>query len=163
VRPWWAATLAAGVGIAALIAAAWRMSMAKKVFISYDHSEDSNYKQMLRAWSANTNFEFEIDDRSPNVAIDSEQAGTIKASLTTKMKEADYLLVIVGKKSSTSKWMAWEIARAKQSDVKLRLAAVKINSTNTPPARILNTATAWAYSFTRDGIVDALNKARNDY
>ena len=64
----------------------------KKVFISYDHSEDVHYKRLLEAWDANTNFEFEFDNRSPGVAIDSNQASVTKAALTKKMKEALYLL-----------------------------------------------------------------------
>ncbi len=122
--------------------------MAKKVFISYDLSEDRQYKEILRAWDANTNFDFEFDQRSPDEPIDSSNATTIKQSLTRMMKEADYLLVIIGKKSNESNWMRWEIDRAKQSDVKLKLAAVKIDNTYTTPAGLLNTGTAFARSFT---------------
>src|SRR5437868_8073570 len=104
--------------IGGLIAAAgwllWRSTVKKKVFISYDHSEDAHYKNLLAAWDANTNFEFQFDNRSPNEAIDSTDAGTVKAALTTMIKSAEYLLVIVGAKSHTSKWMTWEIDRAKQ-------------------------------------------------
>lgn len=139
--------------------------MAKKtVFVSYDHSEDLRYKDILRAWDANDNFDFEFDQRSPNVAIDSEDASVIKTSLTTKMKQADYLLVIVGAKSSSSKWMNWEISRAKESDTKLKLAAVKIASTNTLPAglSVMNSG-ALATSFEHDKIIAALDKATNSY
>lgn len=38
--------------------------MAKpKVFVSYDHSEDSDYKRLLQAWDANPNFKFDFDSR----------------------------------------------------------------------------------------------------
>jgi hypothetical protein len=135
----------------------------KKVFVSYDHSEDVHYKELLRAWNANTKFEFEFDQRSPNVAINSEDAGRVKASLTAKMKEADYLLVIVGKKSSVSKWIAWEIERAKQSDTKLKLGAVKIESSNVMPSGLLDVGTARCTGFTLAGIVGVLEKADNNY
>jgi len=135
----------------------------KKVFISYDHSEDLHYKRLLAAWDANTNFQFEFDDRSPGVAIDSSNAGAIKASLTKKMKEADYLLVIIGKKTHTSKWVTWEIDRAKQDDVKLKLAAVKIDRENTTPSGLLDVGTAFAYSFTQEGVINALNEAKVGY
>jgi hypothetical protein len=137
--------------------------MAKKVFISYDHSEDRHYKDLLRAWDANSNFEFEFDQRSPNVAINSEDATRIKQSLARKMGEANYLLVIVGEKSHKSNWMQWEIERAKQSDMKLRLAAVKISSGYTTPSALLGSGTSFAVSFTRDGIINALNSASNNY
>lgn len=135
----------------------------KKVFVSYDHSEDVHYKRLLQAWDANTSFDFEFDSRGPDVPIDSEDAGRIKAALTAKMKEADYLLVIVGKKTHTSKWVTWEIDRAKQSDVKLRLAAVKIDRDYTTPSGLIGVGTSWAYSFTLENIVNALNGATNNY
>lgn len=136
----------------------------KKVFVSYDHSEDLRYKDILRAWDANDNFDFEFDQRSPNVAIDSTDAAAIKTSLTTKMKQADYLLVIVGAKSASSKWMNWEVSRAKESDTKLKLAAVKIASANALPAGLsVMSSAALATSFEHDKIITALNKATNSY
>jgi hypothetical protein len=138
--------------------------MAKpKVFVSYDHSEDANYKRLLQAWDANPDFDFDFDSRGPDVPIDSTSAGPIKASLTAKMKDATHVLVLVGELSSKSKWINWEIERAKQPDVKLRLAAVKLAKDNITPSGLLNVGTSWATSFTRDRIVDALKLARNTY
>ncbi len=138
--------------------------MAKpKVFVSYDHSEDVNYKRLLQAWDANPDFDFEFDSRGPDVAIDSDKAGPIKAALAKMMKDATHLLVIVGAKSSKSKWMNWEIDRAKQSDIKLKLAAIKLAKANESPAGLLNVGTSWATSFERDRIVDALKLAKNSY
>lgn len=135
--------------------------MAKpKVFVSYDHSEDAHYKRLLQAWDANPTFDFEFDSRGPDVAIDSRDAGVVKAALTTKMKEATHLLVLVGAKSSKSKWMAWEIDRAKQSDLKLKIAAVKLGKDYETPAGLLNVGTSWATSFTRDRVVDCLGNAK---
>jgi hypothetical protein len=138
--------------------------MAKpKVFVSYDHSEDSHYKYLLQAWDANPDFDFEFDSRGPDVAIDSSDAGIVKAALTAKMKTATHLLVLVGAKSASSKWMIWEIGRAKESDVKLKLAAVKIAKDNQTPSGLLNAGTSWATSFERDRVVDALKNAKVGY
>jgi hypothetical protein len=133
----------------------------KKVFYSYDHSEDVDYKRLLQAWDANTSFDFDLDSRGPNIPIDSYDASVVKAALTTKMKSADYLLVIVGQKTYASKWVNWEISRAKESDVKLRLAAVKIKSTNILPNSLRGASTS--SGFTLDGIVSAPNNANNNY
>ena len=135
----------------------------KKVFISYDHSEDLIYKNLLRAWDANTLFEFEFDQRSPNVAINSITAGPIRASLTKKMLESEYLLVIIGEQSYNSDWMTWEINRAKMADTKLKLAAVKINRLYTTPRGLLNAGTSFAYSFTQAGVIYSLDNATNNY
>lgn len=134
-----------------------------KVFVSYDHSEDAHYKLLLQAWDANPDFDFEFDSRGPDVAIDSSDAAVVKAALTVKMKSATHLLVLVGAKSSKSKWMAWEIDRAKQSDIKLKLAAVKLSKDNETPPALLNVGTSWATSFTRDRVVDALKNAKVGY
>lgn len=135
----------------------------KKVFVSYDHSEDAYYKRLLQAWDANADFDFEFDSRGPNVAIDSDDAAKVKAALTAMMKTATHLLVLVGSKTAMSKWITWEIDRAKQSDVKLKLAAVKLAKDNVSPSGLLNVGTSWATSFERDRIVEALNAAKNNY
>src|SRR5258706_8337938 len=96
----------------------------KKVFVSYDHSEDARYKYLMQAWDANPDFDFEFDSRGPSEPIDSTNAATIKQSLTRMMKEATHLLVIVGEKTASSRWVTWEIDRATDPDVKLKLAAV---------------------------------------
>lgn len=138
--------------------------MAKtKTFVSYDHSEDVHYKRLLQAWDANPEFDFDFDSRGPDVAIDSSEAAIVKAALTTKMKTATHLLVLVGAKSTKSKWMQWEIARAKQPDTRLNLAAVKLSKFNETPPGLLNCGVAWATSFERDRIVEALRKASNNY
>lgn len=138
--------------------------MAKtKVFVSYDHSEDAHYKRLLQAWDANSQFDFEFDSRGPDVAIDSDDAGVVRAALTKMMKDATHLLVLVGSKSHQSSWMKWEIQRAKQPDVKLKLAAVKLAKSNLTPDGLLNAGTSWATSFERDRIVEALASASATY
>lgn len=138
-------------------------STTHRVFVSYDHSEDAYYKRLLEAWDANSSFDFSFDQRSPSVAIDSADAGPIKTALTKKLKESEILLVLVGEKTEDSKWVNWEIARAKESDVRLKLAAIKLSSSNTSPAGLLNAGTAWASAFKRDAILDALAAARVGY
>jgi hypothetical protein len=133
--------------------------MAKKVFVSYDHSEDAHYRDLLRAWDANTDFDFEFDLRSPTVAIESAEASVIQGTLTRKMKESEYILVIIGAKAYSSKWMKWEIERAKQPDTNLKFAAVKIQSSNANPSG-LPLSTAIANGFTLSEITTALSKAK---
>ena len=134
--------------------------MAKtKVFVSYDHSEDAHFKRLLQAWDANPNFDFEFDSRGPDVAISSNDAAVVKTALTRLLKESTHLLVLVGEKCHKSDWMKWEIERAKLSDVKLKLTAVKLAKTNVTPDGLLNVGTSWATSFERDRIVEALKQA----
>jgi len=142
----------------------YAFEMAKlRVFVSYDHSEDAHYKRLLQAWDANPDFEFEFDSRGPDVPVDSTNAVTVKQSLVRMMKGATHLLVLVGAKSAMSKWITWEVSRAKEPDLKLRLAAVKLSRVNVTPAGLLNVGTSWATSFERDRIVEALKAAKNGY
>lgn len=133
--------------------------MVKKVFVSYAHSEDAHYRDLLRAWDANTAFNFEFDLRSPTVAIDCAEASVIQGSLTRKMKESEYMLVIVGAKSHSSRWVQWEIERASQPDVDLKFAAVKI-ATGHPLPRGLPTSAPIADGFELKKIVSALEHAK---
>lgn len=135
----------------------------KKVFISYDHDNDAHYKNLIAAWNANPNFEFEINTTSPKVAVNSTDAGPIKSALTTKLKQSEYLLVIVGSETSKSDWIKWEIDRAKQSDIKLKLAAVKIDKKNALPSGLTIFNTSIAEGFTEAGILAALDDASNTY
>ncbi len=36
----------------------------KKVFISYDYDKDRHYKNLLLAWDANSEFDFNLSDQS---------------------------------------------------------------------------------------------------
>ncbi len=76
------------------------------------------------------------------------------------MKEAAYILAIIGKKSYTSKWMNWEIHWSQQVDTKLKFAAVRINFEYVIPPNLPN-YTAIVNGFTLDGIIGTLGKAKN--
>lgn len=132
--------------------------MAKKtVFVSLDYENDANYRNMMRAWDANPNFDFAFSETSPKVAIDSTDAAAIKRSLSRMIGDATRLLCLVGKHTSTCSWVCWEIEKAKE--LKKKLVAVKLDAGNTSPAPLLNAGAAWAMSFTRDAILKALNEA----
>lgn len=135
----------------------------KKVFICYDHSEDMRYKDLLRAWNANVDFDFEFDERSPDNLIDSEEAKKMQAILIDKIKASECILVIIGRQSHTSKWMAWEIQTAKRADIQLKFAAVKLDRSFTEPEGLPVPATSFAYSFTMESVLNALQQARNRY
>ncbi|BBK75960.1 TIR domain-containing protein [Clostridium butyricum] len=138
----------------------------KKVCISFDYDHDNRYRNLLKAWDANENFEFSLNDRTPN-EIDSENYSVVKSVLTKKIKSATYLLVIIGKHANEKhprsseigdiNWMNWEINKAKDENVKL--VAVKIDSSYTSPLAIYDSGAKWAMSFTQDSIIKALNAA----
>lgn len=134
-----------------------------RVFVSYDHSEDAHYKRLLEAWHSNEEFDFSFDLRSPSVPVNSEAAAPIRRVLTQKLRQSEILLVLVGARTKDSAWVNWEIERAKQPDLRLRLAAVKLSPSNASPPGLLGVGTAWATSFRREPILSALRNAAASY
>jgi hypothetical protein len=142
-----------GLGLLSLLGVALFRPQRKKIFVSYDYDNDRRYRFLLSAWDANKAFAFTFEDHSTPL-INSTSAGPIKAAISRKMQEADYLLVIVGRHTHRSRWVAWEIDKAKE--LKLKLIAVKIDRTYISPGGLLGAGATWAQSFTADGVARAV-------
>ena len=128
--------------------------MAKKVFVSFDYDRDRQYKNLLSAWDANQGFDFEFDDKSVTVPINSSSAAVIKAGITLKLVQAECLLAIVGRYTYVSEWVGWEIDKAKE--LGLGLIGVKVDQTFTSPTQLLGSEARWARSFNQPAIVEAV-------
>lgn len=138
----------------------------KKVCISFDYENDKEYKNLLSAWDANSNFEFAFNDLTPT-EINSDDYSRVKAVITKRINSADYLLVIVGKHANEEhprkneigykNWLSWEINKAKELGKKL--VAVKIKSSNKLPKVLLGQGVSLARSFKKEAIIKALNEA----
>ena len=138
----------------------------KKVFISFDYEKDKQYYYLLKAWDANSDFEFSFSDYTSK-EIKSDSIPVIKANLTKKINEATYTLVIVGEEANKKhkdsaeigykNWQNFEIAKSKNN--KNKLVGVKISSSYESPDELLNSGATWALSFKQDSIIDALSKA----
>lgn len=147
------------------LAAAWGVGSllsqsSKKVFVSYDHDQDARYRDLLRAWDKNPRFEFRFDLTSPVDAIDSHDDAVVKRALTSKMKAAEYLLVLVGERTARSKWVEWEIERATEPDVKLRIAAIKLDRSSRLPSVLQRSGVAQATGFSIENVTRVLNAAQ---
>ena len=139
---------------------------AKRVFVSFDYDDDKHYKYLLNAWSANSDFDFEIVDRTPP-EIDSNDISVIKANLTKRIKSASHTLVIVGENANKRhpdwrqigyrNWINFEVARSKDHGKKL--VGVKIDRSYKSPEELLGSGAKWAMSFTEAAITKALNDA----
>ena len=130
----------------------------KRIFISYDYDNDKNYKNLLKAWDANGTFDLSFHDHSADISINSTNAAAIKRAISTKINNATYFLCLVGKKTYKSSWVKWEIQKA--VDLKKKIVAVKINSTNITPSELLGVGASWAMSFTEESIKKAINDAK---
>ena len=134
-----------------------------KVFVSFDFENDRQYKYTLNMWDGNDNIDFSFDDKSSSEI----NSWNIEAALTMKIKEADAVLVIVGRYANSfhkdssligkRNWQNWEIAKAKELGKKL--IGVKLDSSYSSPDELLGSGASWAFSFTKDSIVRALRNA----
>lgn len=140
--------------------------MKPKVFVSFDYDNDKHYKYLLEAWNENPKFEFVFDDITPR-EIDSTNVGRIKATLTSKIKEATHTLVIIGEYANFphhnrsfigyKNWINFEIHQS--IEYGKRIAAIKLDRTYESPDELLNANASWAYSFTEENIIKALEQA----
>jgi hypothetical protein len=129
----------------------------KATFISFDYDNDLNYKNLLLAWDKNKEFDFRLYDGSLKDAINSFNAAYIKTVIKPRIAASTNLLCIVGKDSSKSDWIDWEIRTA--VDLKKRLIGVKIEKAYTSPAALLSNGATWALSFNFDAIKKAVESA----
>lgn len=138
----------------------------KKVFVSFDYENDRNYYYLMKAWDANSNFDFVFSDYTSK-EIQSDNVSVVKACLTKKIKEATYTLVIVGSEANKlhpdsdeigyRNWQNFETAKSVDNGNKL--VGVKINKSYESPEELLGVGASWAMSFSQDGIIEALNRA----
>jgi hypothetical protein len=129
----------------------------KKVFISFDYDNDRKYKNLLLAWDSNDEFDFELYDGSLKEPINSTNATYIKSQIRPKISAATHFLCIVGKETSKSDWIEWEIDRAIEG--KKKLIGVKIEKDFNTPAALYNQGATWALSFNFDAIKKAVDSA----
>ena len=131
--------------------------MARSVFISYDYDNNRHYKNLLVAWDANKQFDFSFYDASVDVSVNSDDAAAIKRVISARIGAATHFLCIVGEKTHSSGWVAWEIDKSVY--LKKRIGAVKTAKDNTTPSGLYGVGASWALSFTFDSITKALDEA----
>lgn len=138
----------------------------KKVFVSFDYTNDKHYKHLLEAWDANKNLDFTFNDCSSD-EIHTNSVSVVKAALTRRINTTTYTLIIIGaeankqhkdhKEIGYTNWINFEVARSKDHNNKL--VAVKIDKSYESPDEIMGSGAKWAMSFTQDAIIKALNEA----
>ena len=132
--------------------------MAKrKVFISFDYNNDRHYKNLLVAWDKNKHFDFSFYDGSVTVPVNSTSAGPIRRVISRRISECPRFLCIVGERTYSSSWVAWEIDKAVQ--LSRKLIAIKTSRSNSTPPSLYGVDATWALSFTFDGIKKALDES----
>lgn len=138
-----------------------------KTFVSFDFENDRQYKYILNAWNSNPYINFEFDDGSTR-EINSWNVDRVKAAITTKIKESDCLLAIIGKYSDSNhkdsqligfkNWQYFEISKA--IELGKKVVAVKLGRNFNTPRILYNQGVLWAMSFTLESVKTALHKSK---
>ncbi|WP_033152426.1 TIR domain-containing protein [Streptococcus equinus] len=131
--------------------------MKNKVFVSYRaDDEGSRYKNLLVAWSENDRFfpEISFHDTSVGTSINSVNATYIKSVIKDKIQKSDIVLCLVGRNTSDSDWVNWEIETAYQLNKKI--VAVKIDRRYDTPRALYRKNVDWAFVFSKEAILRVL-------
>ena len=139
----------------------------KKVFVSFDYDNDKRYKYLLEAWHANPDFGFLFADKTPD-EIDTNNIGRIKAALTSRINDATYTLVIIGKDANKThkhsrligfkNWINFEVHQSKLN--RNKIVAIKIDKSYESPDELSGAGASWAMSFEEEPILKALKDAK---
>lgn len=141
-----------------------------KIFVSFDFDHDRQYKYVLNMWDGNDNINFEFNDGSTR-EIQSRDISRVKAAITTKIRQSDAILVLIGEYADSChkdrleigyrNWQYFEIAKALEAGKKI--IAVKLVKCNKTPNLLYGVGASWALSFTLDSIKSAVHRAQYGY
>lgn len=96
-----------------------------RTFVSFS-STDYNCYQMMRAWKANDNTDFNFVDCQLERALDSENEQYIKRSCRERLRMAGTFLLLIGHDTATKhRYVGWEVSVAIEQGA--RLLAINLN------------------------------------
>ncbi|MDR2544896.1 MAG: TIR domain-containing protein [Methanobrevibacter sp.] len=104
------------------------MAYRNKTYIAFDGDTDMDYYNMLKAWKANNNIDFDFyDAHELNTARDSSLTESIKNQLRVRFDNSKVFVILVGKNTKWNrKYIPWEIKQAVNRD--LPIIVVNINN-----------------------------------
>jgi hypothetical protein len=126
----------------------------KRVFISYDYDNDKAAVDRLLEWDAKREIAFSSYDRALDVAVESEEAATIKQDLAARIANASHFLCVVGKRTYHSGWAAW--ATHKALELNKKVIAVKTDAINDSPSALRGIGASWSMMFNFNSIKQAI-------
>ena len=138
----------------------------KRIFISFDFDHDRHYRYLLSALKENPRSDLDFDDVTPN-EIQSSNIEYVKSRLRQHIAVATHTLVVIGDYANSRhpdalaigerNWQWWEIKESVAAGNKM--VAVKIKREYESPVPLLGVNASWAYSFTVESIIDAIDQS----
>lgn len=129
----------------------------RNIFISFA-SEDLAQVNLLRGQIKNKQLDLDFIDKSLKVPFNSERAEYIRRGLRERIRQASVTVVLVTEKTSSSKWVDWEIRESKR----LGKGVVAMHSGELPPLRLpaaLQELGIEAVRWSHEGLAVAVNEA----
>lgn len=117
----------------------------KKIFISYYYDKDKTLKRLLSAWSKNDRFDIEFDDTSADISLKTTTDDELGRELTNRISKSDMVLVLIGNKTHSRKWVKYEINEAIR--LKKPIVAVKQSRDHISPKELKGVGASWVYGF----------------
>jgi hypothetical protein len=101
--------------------------MRNKIYAVFDGDSDIHYFYLMKAWTNNENFNFEIKDAHDlNYAKDTSLEENIKVQLRARLQNSKAMILLVGEKTKyLYKFVRWELEYALKNN--LPIIAVNIN------------------------------------
>lgn len=129
-----------------------------KIYVAFDGDNDITYYELLRAWHANGDFEFN-DAHDLNTSKDSSKEESIKHNLSIRLKNSKAFIILIGEHTKyLTKFVKWEIEQAIRLDIPI--IAVNLNKSRIKDylfPNILNTTSCLLIPFEKQAIRDAIN------
>ena len=119
-----------------------RVATRPRVFMPHHHGPDGEAKNAIALAGESGDFGFEFDDVSVKRRINSRDPSRIRADLTRRVRQADKLMVVVGRDTHARPYVGHEI------DVALAagkpIVAVKLHRSFQAPPQLYGAGVAWA-------------------
>jgi hypothetical protein len=130
----------------------------KLVYVSYDCENDGYYKDVLLTWTQSPDFpRLSVNDQPVFGPLDGEEAEPLKRAIQGRIKAATSFLCVVGRKTSMSDWVNWEVKTA--IELGKRMVVVRIDRDCMVPDALSEVGPTCALSFTFEGIRRAVDEA----
>lgn len=101
------------------------MAYRNKIYVAFDGDNDIKYYEIMKAWDANKNVDFEFNDAHDlHQASDTSLESSIKASLLDRFKNSKIFILLVGEHTKyLRKFVKWEI----ETSIRLELPIICVN------------------------------------
>ena len=139
--------------------------MVRRVFISYQH-DDRMQAKGFNLQGKNPNIDFDFVGRHLLDPVDSENEDYIKRKIREQITGTSVTVVIIGKETAYSEWVAWEIKESLDKEKPNGIVGVLLKDATPPPrdspvGKALNEVGAEVIEWRQEEVDAAIERAAN--